>query len=399
MVGGRSPWSGSPATSRSTVTTPRTCSHRCPTTGRPTGWPSSAPAPAASSTTTRSPTPTAWPGSSGSRCAGSPSGPTRASTRCFAAARRSEPGWARSARGSVRSTASAPPCPARSRRRSSTRSGSAWPAPPGCSSSARSMPPCRRGRPSRRRRGCVVHGRGHPEGRPAARAVGAPVRRGPCSTRASRWAHRARTASAPRAAWLLLLGAALVGPLRADRLLAGTGRRDVAIGAAAGLGVLTVGAALASPVLRGARRQPVGAARRRRHRRRHLRHRRPGAAGPAERGRRRIRTGALAHPGPRPRRAAAGADVPGARRRGGLRHPGGGRGRRGRGGRRAARRLAVVRERGLSQRGCGRAWPASSPPWRSSVPSTSWSPASSRSEDLRARSSGRNGRNATPRSW
>ena len=55
--------------------------------------------------------------------------------------------------------------------------------------------------------------------------------------------------SPPRAMWLLVLGAALVGPLRVATLLSGTARRDIAAGSAAGLGVLVAGAVLAPTVL------------------------------------------------------------------------------------------------------------------------------------------------------
>jgi hypothetical protein len=58
-------------------------------------------------------------------------------------------------------------------------------------------------------------------------------------------------ASIPRTAWLVLVGIALLGPLRVARLLAGTDHRDVAAGSAAGLGVLVAAAALGPPLLGG----------------------------------------------------------------------------------------------------------------------------------------------------
>src|SRR5690606_12435676 len=57
-------------------------------------------------------------------------------------------------------------------------------------------------------------------------------------------------ASPLRALWLLLLGAALTGPLRVATLVGGTGRRAVATGAGVGLAVLLGVAAVAPPLLR-----------------------------------------------------------------------------------------------------------------------------------------------------
>lgn len=57
-------------------------------------------------------------------------------------------------------------------------------------------------------------------------------------------------ASTARALWLVLVGAALLGPLRVAHLLSGTARRDVAAGSAAGLGVLVAVAVLGPGLLR-----------------------------------------------------------------------------------------------------------------------------------------------------